>query len=233
MDRLLRFSDYDIFGYLITGLAAFGLFDLFGNHQIVIQSSWTISSAVITIVAAYVAGHLISGLAAAIIDRGLVRRYFGKPDRLLFTRPKKSKLNSFLQWAFGEFFVPLPADMRERVIKRAKLSQAQKKDKNVGEILFYRAWPYIKREQIAYSRLETFLKLYHFCRTVSFLAVISAIAIPFSAYNGMTRSLFIQEHPAISIVLALVIAFGMFRRYLRFFRLYSVEVFSNYSEPNS
>jgi hypothetical protein len=231
MDKFLRFSDYDIFGYLIAGLASFGLFDLFTNHQIVLQSSWTVSSAVITIVAAYIAGHLISGLATALIDRGLVRRFFGKPDSLLFSSPKKSRLNTLKKWLFGEFFDPLPGDIRDRVLKRAKLTSAQNKGKKVGEILFYRAWPYIKREPIAYSRLETFLKLYHFHRTISFLSLISAVAIPVSIYFKTTNFYFIQDHPVISVIFALIIAYGMFRRYLRFFRLYSVEVFSNYSEP--
>jgi len=46
MDKVLRFSDYDVFAYIVSGLAIMLIWDLmFGTHWI-ISAQWTVSEGV-------------------------------------------------------------------------------------------------------------------------------------------------------------------------------------------
>src|SRR5690242_17417686 len=96
MDKLLRFSDYDIFAYLTSGFATFVIWDLISNSHLVLGATWTVSDGVLIIMAAYVVGQIIASPAAFVFERGLVRGALGKPADVL-TQPKPSKgLRGFL-----------------------------------------------------------------------------------------------------------------------------------------
>jgi hypothetical protein len=42
VDKLFRFSDYDLFGYLAAGIIVFGLCDFIVGTQLVLKDSWSI-----------------------------------------------------------------------------------------------------------------------------------------------------------------------------------------------
>jgi hypothetical protein len=117
VDKFFRFSDYDLFGYLASGIISLGLCDIVVGTKFVLRDSWSISSAVAVILASYIVGHIISGLAALLIDRGLVRPLFGTPANLLMRSEKRNY--SWLQRALlGEFLKPLHPSLRSRVLRR-------------------------------------------------------------------------------------------------------------------
>ena len=62
MDKLFRFSDYDVFGYLAAGIMTIALYDIIVGSNFVLKNSWSISSAVTIVLAGYVLGHIVSGL---------------------------------------------------------------------------------------------------------------------------------------------------------------------------
>ena len=69
--------------------------------------------------------------------------------------------------------------------------------------------------------MESFLRLYGFCRNISFVAFVVALIFLFypSASFGLPAN---SPVPALA---ALLISLVMFHRYLKFLRLYSFEVF--------
>jgi len=231
MDRFLRFSDYDVFGYLASGITSIALCDLTFGTQFVLRESWSISATVAVILGGYVIGHVVSGAAAMVIDRGLVRRVLGTPANLLL---RASPTIGWLQRAFlGEFLEPLHPSLRRRLIKRAGLSVQDANGPDAGETLFWRAWPSIKREPIPYGRADSFLKLYGFCRTMSFVSFIAALIFLSQAVTGYSPTQISDQTHFFWAIGAGVVSIVMFRRYLRFFRAYSLEVFSTFAEPLS
>jgi hypothetical protein len=93
----------------------------------------------------------------------------------------------------------------------------------------------VKRDQATLERLNSFLNLYGFCRNLS-LALI--LAVPLLLY-GALREFDYKTLQGINgdrlawAAVALVASIGMFYRYLKFFRHYTVEVFMTYAElPN-
>ena len=223
MSNLVRFSDYDVFGYLIPGLVLIACWDLVqGTHFVWEHENWTISAAAFVVILGYVLGHIAAALATLCFDRLLVRGVIGAPPVLLF---KRSRQPSWHAWILGEYLVPLHPHVRERVIAAAGLDPA-KATTDIGETLFWRAWPVIKRDPIPCARMESFLRLYGFCRNFSFVSLVAAVAIA-------TAPLF--PHGANDVdprwaILALFISAAMFYRYLKFLRLYSVEIFSTFAE---
>ena len=229
MDRLFRFSDYDVFGYLASGLISFALYDVIFGTQFAFRQEWSISSAVSVIIAGYIAGHIVSGLAALLIDRGLVRKTLGTPADILM-RPRKREISFFQRAVLGEFLEPLHPDLRDRLLRRAGMSTAEAGRVGAGEIIFSRAWPTIKREPIPYGRADAFIKLYGFCRTVCLISSVAAVLFAIKAFSGWGAVQNDERPYLIWSVGAAIVALVMFRRYLRFFRLYSLEVFSTFAD---
>jgi len=229
VDKFFRFSDYDLFGYLASGIISLGLCDIVVGTKFVLKDSWSISSAVAVILASYIVGHIISGLAALLIDRGLVRPLFGTPANLLMRSEKRNY--SWLQRALlGEFLKPLHPSLRSRVLRRAGINTAEGEPRDAGEEVFWRAWPIIKREPIPYGRADSFLKLYGFCRSISLISSVAAVIFAVKASTGCYSFQISTQQYCLWAIGAAIVSFVMFRRYLRFFRAYSLEVFSTFAE---
>ncbi|WP_300296866.1 hypothetical protein [Ferrovibrio sp.] len=228
MDKLGGLSDFDIFAYLATGLAAMAACDLvFATHW-VIGASWSLSEGLITLPLGYVLGHILAGPAGFLIERHLVPKLLGEPKRLLFAEqpqggwPRRTLLL--------EYYTPLDDGLRRRVTERAA---REHKPAEAGEALFWTAYAVAKRDELAFRRMEIFIKLYSFCRNIAFVAAMATVA-----FLGAAACLWWRQGWSDMVsgklwlaLLAAAIAFGMLIRYLKFLRLYTVEVFVAYSEP--
>lgn len=222
MDKLLRFSDYDIFAYLASGFASLAGWDLLFSTRYVIGAQWSASSGLIAIVAAYVIGQILASPAAWLIERQLVRRALGRPAEVLI-RPEP--LRKWRKWAsrfmLTEYYAPLEASIAERLRTFMTL-----KGIDSSEGLFWHAFSVAKQSPVATARMDAFLRLYGFCRNMTFVALITGIGL-FTKLVLHWRTIgwddaakVIASYSAIS----LLVAFGMLLRYLKFHRLFSVEV---------
>jgi hypothetical protein len=232
MDKFLRFSDYDIFAYLATGLASLLAWDFaFGTHW-VLGATWAAADAIASIFAAYIVGQIIASPAAWVLERRFVRRILGSPSRVLFCEPPPGRLRQLKQRLFPDYYMPLDRRLAERVREKAR-SEGQPDAS--GESLFWTAFARSKRDAGTYARMDAFLKLYGFCRNIAFVGVASAALIGVGAiWQARTSGLNseIRNHLLWAGV-ALLAGVAMFYRYLKFHRLYSVEVFVGYAESNT
>jgi hypothetical protein len=222
MDGFVRFSDYDIFGYLSCGLVALGIWDAsFGSH-LVLGVEWTITHGAVTIIAAYVAGHANAAAATLILDRIVVRGTCGTPATILMSRRSSKKRGvNWRKWLLSGFLEPLSSEVQERVRLRSGLHNPS------GEDVFWKAWPIVKRDPVPYGRVDAFLRLYGFCRNFSF--VMLAAAVLFFFFPPTIEGQLINRYQASAG--AFLVSLVMFHRYLKFFRAYSAEVLSTYAEP--
>lgn len=222
MNNLLRFSDYDLLAYLACGFTAMALYDTLAGTHLVMGSSWTIGDGLAAIIGAYVLGQVLASPPSLLLERGLVRGLLGRPSEVLLRpRPKTGVRALLANTIMGEYFIPLEGGLAHRV--RAAAGDADA----VGEGLFWRAFAAARADVSAAARLESFLRLYGFCRNFAFIAMIGAVAFAATAISGAVAH---APYDAVAhdwwmAAGAGVIAIGMLQRYLKFHRLYTVEAF--------
>lgn len=212
----LPFSVYDFFAYLASGFVVL----LIGGYAFGIDAlpEKDASSVVLLvwIVAAYVTGHVVAHLSGSVIENDLVRRRLGF-DAVFFA--------SALGWRrrlFHAYFKPLPPRVMERVLTRSQMLP--------DASLFFHCWAVAKRDLVAFGRMNTFLNLYGFARNI---AMACALGVAMLAV-GALRPFFAGGAPDTTkqwlIVPVVAIGLVMFYRYLKFFRLYAVELYVTYAE---
>jgi hypothetical protein len=219
MDKL-PFTVYDFFGYLSAGFVLLvGLAAAFTGSE-AWQHTPGVGVALLLVVLAYTAGHVIANISGYLIEGTLVRRILGAPNKVLFaeSRPRWARL-------LPGYYRPLPLEQRERVLARA----AQAGITEPGEGLFYHCFGAAKGNVVTQARLENFLNLYGFCRNMAISTLIVAAALLGGTILGTAKTGTLVA-PGWWAAAALAASVGLLYRYLKFFRHYSVEVYVSYAE---
>ncbi len=229
MDKFIRFSDYDVFAYVASGLAAFVVWDIIFATHYVLGAEWTVSSGALTVAAAYIIGQIFAAPSGWLIERQFINYVLWRPSVVLMDS-RKLGWRRFLRWTLlQDYYNPLDPGLRKKVRERAA---ADRGSDVTGEAVFWCAFPVAKKDANAYGRMDAFLKLYGFCRNMAFIGLVGACFIAGDAVVEWTRtgwSAHISQQLWWALI-ALLIGLGMLHRYLKFFRLYSLEVFVAYSE---
>ena len=222
MDKLLRFSDYDVFAYLASGFAALAGWDLLFATGYVIGAQWSVSSGTLTIVAAYVIGQIIASPAAWLIERQLVRRALGHPASVLM---RTEPLSGWRKWAshfaLAEYYRPLDPAVAESLREFMTTNGITS-----SEGLFWQAFSIAKSSTSAAARMDAFLRLYGFCRNIAFVAFATGLGLAGKLVLYL-RSIGWDANADIMAMhsgVLLLVAAGMLHRYLKFHRLFSLEV---------
>jgi len=222
MNRI-PFSVYDVFGYLASGFFLLVAVDYaFGGGSLLRQDLRPALS-FFWIVVAYVSGHIVANISGFLIEKRLVRDVFGSPEEVLLA---EKNARGWRQ-AFPGFFEPLPRETRERVLHRAKEKAGIV---TPGRSLFLHCHAIVKRDQATLERLNTFLNLYGFCRNLSMASTMALLVLVGSVISDLLSHVPIGHGKLWWASAAVVAAIGMFYRYLKFFRHYTVEVFTTYAE---
>jgi hypothetical protein len=227
MDKVLRFSDYDVFAYILSGLDAMLIWDLLSGTHWIISAQWNVSDGVAIVLASYIFGHVVAWPAAWLIERRFVAHVLGRPSKALFSRDmRKTRIKRCL---FPDYFTPLDEGIIERVEAKA---DGGGKSNGSDQGLFWKAFARAKRDPSTYARMEVFLKLYGFCRNIAFVGLIGGTTLLIdSARIALLRgSASIPEHRWGWCAISLLVGIAMLFRFLKFYRLYSIEVFIGYAE---
>lgn len=181
------------------------------------REQWTVIQGVIAASAAYTVGHLAAGLSSQLFERVLVCRLLGSPSTVLMgsiARPSALKLLLPL------YYKALPTSVVDKVTTKATAAGIV----GTGEALFWPAYDAAKNIPAVMARLQIFINQYGFCRNMALVALIdSAMLGYFYAYGAGSES---DRWYAWG---AAVIGCGLLFRYLKFYRLYSVEIFTSYA----
>jgi hypothetical protein len=217
------FSAYDFFGYLACGFMVISAADFAFGQSRLFQSEWGVVPTVALIFAAYVMGHAIAHLASLALEKGLVRKVLGSPEKTLFDSSRTGGWGRI----FPGFYEPIPDETRRRVLERAKDRAGIT---SPGRGLFFHCHPIVMREQACSGRLNSFLHLYGFGRNTCMASLIATVIL----VGGALSKVRVDESEVTVLLtwagVALLVAVVMLYRYLKFFRLYTVEVFRTYAE---
>lgn len=80
------------------------------------------------------------------------------------------------------------------------------------------------------ERLDNFLNLYGFCRNICLALLLATVILLVGGTSEPWRNGGVGEHIWWATVAAPVAAIGMFYRYLKFFRDFTIEVYRSYAE---
>lgn len=210
------FTDYDFWAYIAAGFVFLFALDHVLQTGWMLRKDWTVVEGLLATACAYAIGHILAGLASALIERRLVRRWLGSPSETLLGDGKGPV---WFRRIYPSYYEPLPDEIRDAVFASAKAVKINKP----GEAMFWAAFNAARPNKAAMARMDTFLNQYGMCRNLAFTAFICAALLCGSAYWHHTSDDYWWS------LAAVVLALGMLLRYLKFYRLYSVEVFTSYA----
>lgn len=216
----LPFSVYDFFAYLSSGFLVVFAAVVSLNGVAPLQGPLPVVFLIFWILFAYLVGHMVAHFSAIVLEDALVRGLLGSPNRHLFAEKRPRSLRAFL---FRGHFTPLPASM----VKRFKDKAATLGIPLIDDGFFFHCYSRVKQRDYVSSRLSAFLNLYGFCRNLSMALLIVSFTLGIRAYRDPATILY---HLSLSCWawIFLGLSLGMLYRYLKFYRLYSVEVFLSF-----
>jgi len=206
------FSAYDFFGYLASGFLLLAGIAVVTGHSWLLGASLPASVMLIATFAAYVTGHVVAHLSSSFLEHLLARRLLDAPERILLNPPEKRRVRRFL---FRGYYAALPVRIRNRV-----LDLATTKGWGADErAIFLQGLALVRQSPATAGRLDAFLNLYGFCRNTAMVLVLCAVGLTLSYGRSQDPT---QLWLAVGSLGAGVI---LFLRFLKFYRLYTHEVF--------
>lgn len=223
MKQWFPFSDYDFYAYLTAGVfMLLGLDLAITGGDLMLRPAWTIVEVVIVIAAAYVVGQIAAGPASTLLEHVVARRALHPPVSLLLGLAKPRFIERLFSALFiGRGFGPLPKAMRETILTNAAKAHGVDAITDPEEV-FQVAFPAARAIPDTVARIDQFRNLYGFSRNVSFVAMVSTIALAIRWWMSPL------PYSAWMTVIAAIIAFGMFGRFLKFYAEFATEVLRAY-----
>ena len=222
MDKI-PFSIYDFFGYLASGfILLIAVNYTYGNGSFLTQEI-SIVLALFLVVVSYILGHIVANFSSFLFEEKFVKGVLKEPSINLFCKKPKSNWRRI----FPGFYRPLPEATCSRILSKTK---AKAGFQEPGQAVFYHCFQTVKSNEKTLGRLNIFLNLYGFSRNVSMSLLLCSLVLLSGwlavRYSGS------QPNPALlwGAIISTFASVGMFYRYLKFFRQYSVEVFTSYAE---
>jgi len=208
----IPFSLYDFFGYLVAGVIYLVAADhLLGMTQLSTEDP-PLQLQIFWLILAYVIGHVNAHWASWLLEKNVARR-LGPPSKALFDRETEYRWFKHYRSPFSEGTAQATLDKYEQMTG----------SREPGEDMFLFCYHQVKEQcPQAVSRLNTFVSLYGFARNLSFATVILAASFAVAAARGL------GSHGWVLAGLSLLAAITFFYRYLKFYRLLSVEVFASF-----
>lgn len=221
----IPFSVYDFFGYLSAGFLTIIAFEYAFGSTDVLHTEHTVAFGFAIVVVAYMVGHTVAHLSSAIFENGIVRKVLKSPEHHLLKTEADTTLMAKL---LPGHFTPLPKDSQSRIVRKAEKYEINP----FTRAFFFHCHSIVKNDSATLDRLNTFLNLYGFARNMAMALLLSAIVLVISAgyHEFICQSQEKPENLLVYTVLALIASFFMFLRYLKFFRIYTMEVFLTYAE---
>jgi hypothetical protein len=214
----LPFSAYDFFGCLSSGaIVIAGVTAAFVGDAPFRQGP-SLPVGIVLVIAAYVIGHIVAGIAGDLIERRLVADRLGRPVSILLGERQLPRWASRIFRGYG---AQLPGGTQQRI--RAAAPGL------TGSTLFFHCFAVMKRDELVRERLDTFLNLYGFARNTSLALLIAATCLVAGiAIGSADTGSFVG--PWWWAGASLLGAVGMLYRYLKFYRQYGQELLVSYAE---
>lgn len=218
------FSFFDFFGYLSAGFVILVSYAYsFPPAQESATTYWLGAPKgvhgliwfLIAVTAAYVLGHLVAASGGLVLQRGS-DRLVGRPAELLL-RDRKEHLDLWQRVleAFSEYYTPLDPAVRAVISDRFAVDPSTEGwERTVFSLIEART----RADDKVFGFCDRCAALYAFCRNVAVALVVAAVIL------GWGRG----DHKQALCVGALLAAVFLGVRFLKFYRLYTMLVYTSY-----
>lgn len=209
-------TDFDFWAFLTSGAVLLAAADRVLGLGWLDRENWTVVQFGVAVAVAYVTGHVIAEAASRLLEGALVHRLLGTPaTHLLSDQPDRPAG----RWLYSGYFKPVAPELRVRIERRA----AREDPPIERDAIYASAYVLARRDQLASGRLAVFQNQYSMCRNVSLACLLAAPALAIGGtHTGRTADLWWAAA-------ALVVAAVMLIRFLKYYRLFSVEVLNTYA----
>lgn len=215
------FTDYDFYAYITAGVIVIASFDyaLFGS-VLVSRTEWTVVQGVFWTMLSYLVGHITAGLSSFLFEQTLTKKVFRSPILIILGLKSPRWFERLFSSLFAHEYSPFPSFSSDGVIEKltGKLN-CDRANLPDAETLFQTAFSVARYEASSELRLNQFMNLYGFCRNVAFAFVLASILLTWK----------LNFHPAPAdgwlIAAAVIMAIGMYGRFLKFYSAYTRETF--------
>jgi hypothetical protein len=223
----IPFTAYDIFAYLSSGFFVIASADLAFPGNWIVNAQLSAIRGVVWIVVAYITGHVIAQISATLLEKQFVAHHLHPPEESLFD----TRTTTRWRLLFPGYFEAMPEEIRDLVRERAK---AEAEIGTVGRGLFYYCDAKARKEPAAATHLTIFLGMYGFARNVCVAAIVGSGLLFVGALTHPVKQPVDHEQVGYHTKYwlagaALVTAGFLLYRYLKFLRIYALEVFTAYA----
>ena len=178
------------------------------------------------IAVAYLLGQIVAEPSAALLEHGVVRGFLHPPLSVaLGLRDPRWRETIMRRLFANREYGPLPVPTRAKIFRQAaETLNTPLAEMTDAEAIFGLAFDAARKNADTAARLDQFRNLYGFSRNVSFVSLVAAVLMAIRYYKlpeDLSRSLLLGG--------AMVLAIGMFGRFLKFYAAFSTELLRAYA----
>jgi hypothetical protein len=233
MDKL-KLSDFDLFAYLSSGLAALFTADLLFGTSYVLGLKGFDADALLLLFAAYVAGHVVALPSYIVMEQLLLGAVLLRPSTLLMphagTRMRRP-LRVLRALRLTEYGDPLDPSIQRRIRERFA---AEGRGEPEGAARYWAIYPsiYAPRDahQPASGRIELFGKLFNFARNLATVSLVFTLATVAKRLAGHANAPVAGLGWGAQAGIGAALTFALILRFLKFYHMQAAEMFIVYSQ---
>jgi hypothetical protein len=226
MKEWFPFTDYDFYAYLTSGVVVlFALdFSLTGG-QYIIRNEWTFQEGVLAFSVAYVTGQILAIPSAVILEHG-VCRWLLRPPNSVMLDTDASHVERVMGFLVGRYYEPFPDNVRGNILDRALREESLSADQIAEKPnrLFQAAYHHATGRPETKARMNDLRNQYGFCRNMAMSGMVAAILLVGHAYASKG-----ENHTWQWAFLSMILCFGMFLRFWKFYSAFNAEVLRAYA----
>ena len=191
-----------------------------------IRQNWTFVEIVLAVAIAYFTGQIAAIPASILFEHWLARRVLRPPTALMIGAAPIRKIDKFIaRCVVGRYYEPLPKATRDVILQKAAAANKKSVDELVSdpEAVFGVAFTVARQNEDARQRMDIFRNQYGLNRNVAFTALITAcLFLGKTPKDGELGTSYLT-------VFALILAVGLFSRFLKFYSAFAAEVLRTFA----
>lgn len=223
------FTSYDFYAYLTAGMVTLAAVDrVFFGSMLAGETSWTVVNGAFWTAIAYLTGQILAIPSSTVLEHLLLRMWLLPPSQVLLGLRAPRRRELAMRWVFGaREYEPLPVASQNSVLRKVAAALSVRVSEVDGEAAFHCAFPTARGVADSATRLDNFLNQYGMCRNVSFASLIAMGLMVWRALHTGDRIDWTLAGAA------LVLAVGLFGRFVKFYAAYAREVFRTFDKQVS
>lgn len=220
------FTSYEFYAYLAAGMVTLAAVDrVYLGSILAMQTDWTVVNGAFWVAIAYLIGQILAIPSSTFLEHLLMRKWLRAPSHILLGLDAPRWREIGVRWLFAaREYEPLPVANQDSVKRKVAAALSVAPAEVNGETAFHCAFPHARGVSDSATRLDNFMNQYGMCRNVSFASLIAGILmIVHARHTGARLDWFIA-------IAALVLAIGLFGRFVKFYAAYAREIFRTFDK---